>query len=112
MEAEELKQELARVDRRRGHKYPEQLRDAAVALSHRNKSLGKSLGKTAEELGMSVQTLSYWRALARDRRNKMTPVAIVDDESRQADALIVECGQLRVSGLSLADVVELLRMLA
>jgi transposase-like protein len=112
MEADELKQELAKVDRRRGHRYPEQLRDAAVALSHRNKSLGKALGKTAEEIGMSVQTLCYWRALARDRRNKMTRVAIVDDELRPADALVVECGALRVSGLSLADVAELLRMLA
>ena len=112
MEADELKQELAKVDRRRGRKCPTQLRDAAVALSHRNKSLGKSLGKTAEELGMSVQTLSYWRALARDRQSKMARVAIVEDDSRTADTLVVEYGALRVSGLSLADVVELMRMLA
>jgi transposase-like protein len=87
MEADELKQGLAKVDRRRGHKYPDALREAAVGLSYPNKSLGKSVGKTAEELGLSVQTLCYWRAHSRAGDSKMSGVAIVED-SRSEDALV------------------------
>ena len=112
METEELKRELAKFEGRRGNKYPEELRDAVVALSNRNKSLGKSLRETAEELGMSAQTLGYWRALARNDSGKLTRVAVVGESPAARGSLVVEYGPLRVSGLDLAAVAELMRRLA
>jgi transposase-like protein len=65
--------------------------------------------KVAAELGMSRQTLCYWRALAR-QRGKVAPVAIVAKREPTREVL-VECGPLRVHGLDVAGVAELLRRL-
>jgi transposase-like protein len=111
METEDLKHQLAKFEKRRGAKYPSSLRDAVVALSVRNRSLGKSHRKTAEELGMSIQTLSYWRALARSSGGKLARVAVVEDASAAVSGLVVEYGPLRVSGHDLAAVAELIRRL-
>ena len=57
---------------------------------------------------MSLGTLQYWRAT--ERRGKLVPVTIVEAPA-PAPGLVVECGQLRVHGLDLGGVLELLRRL-
>jgi transposase-like protein len=107
MEAIELKRQLAAGRGRRG--YPAELREAILAYAAKRRSERVSQEKVAEELGMSPQTLCYWRALAR-QRGKIAPVAIVA-KREPAREVLVECGPLRVRGLDVSGVAELLRRL-
>jgi transposase-like protein len=108
MEASELKRRLAQGRGRRG--YPAELREAVVAYATRRRAERVSQGKVAAELGMSPQTLCYWRALAR-QRGGIAPVAIVAQREPVSREVVVECGPLRVRGLDVAGVAELLRRL-
>jgi transposase-like protein len=107
MEASELKRELAK-GRGRGGRYPAALRDAVVEYAARAKRSGKNQRAVAEELGMSLQTLCYWRALARSKGG-LLPVTILAEPQPE---VTVECGPLRVRGLDVGGVAELLRRLA
>jgi transposase-like protein len=111
MEADELRRALAEHQGGRGKKFPSELRDAAVTLANRSKQSGKSFGATARDLGLNVATLANWRAQAEEEEGEMTPVELVADELEARGTLIVEYGPVRVSGLALAEVAELLRML-
>ncbi|MEA2664847.1 MAG: hypothetical protein QOI11_1791 [Candidatus Eremiobacteraeota bacterium] len=110
MEANELKRRLAQ--KRGGRGYPAELREAVLAYAARRRSERVSQDKVAAELGMSPQTLCYWRALAR-QRGGIAPVAIVAsrEPAKPAREVVVECGPLRVLGLDVAGVADLLRRL-
>jgi transposase-like protein len=110
MEAPELKRELIKAKASKHGRYPAALREAVVEYAARCKKHGKSHANVAVELGMSVQTLCYWRALARNRGH-LTPVAIVAAPPVEREP-IVELGPLRVRGLDIAGVAELLKRLA
>jgi hypothetical protein len=105
-----LKRRL-RSARRAGRRYPPGLRDAVLDHARKAKEVGKSDAALASELGMSLGTLQYWRAT--ERRGKVVPVTIVEPPAlAPAPGLVIECGRLRVHGLGLDDVTELLRRLA
>ena len=80
-----------------------------LAYAARRRSERVSQDRVAAELGMSPQTLCYWRALAR-QRGGITPVAIVA-RPEAAREVVVECGPIRVRGLDVAGVAELLQRL-
>jgi hypothetical protein len=103
----ELKRRLRRA-KRAGRRYPADLRDAVLEHAHKAKALDKSDAALASALGMSLGTLQYWRAT--ERRGKLVPVTIVQ-ASAPAPGLVIECGRLRVHGLDLDGVAELLRRL-
>ena len=107
MEANELKRRLAHGRGSRG--YPAEVREAVLAYAARRRAERVSQDKVAAELGMSPQTLCYWRALAR-QRGGIAPVAIVA-EPESTRELVVECGPLRVRGLDVGGIAELLRRL-
>jgi transposase-like protein len=109
MEASDLKRELAKARSAKRGKYPSALREAVVEYAAREKKRGKSQGSVASELGMSTQTLCYWRALAR-HRGGLSPVTIIAKPEPKQD-VVVECGPLRVRGLDVAGVADLLRRL-
>jgi hypothetical protein len=110
MEATELKRLLgkARTDNRGS--YPVKLRDAVVAYAARRRAQKASREVVAAELGMSAATLSYWCAPARTR-GTLEPVTIVA-RPEPVREVVVECGPLRVRGLDVVSVAELLRRLA
>jgi transposase-like protein len=110
MEAQELKRELLKAKASKRGRYPAVLREAVLEYAARSKKHGKSHAKVAAELGMSVQTLCYWRAIAR-RRGALAPVAIVASATIEREPT-VEFGPLRVRGLDIAGVAELLKRLA
>jgi transposase-like protein len=110
MEATELKRELAKAKSSKGGRYPAALRDAVVEYAAKRKEHGTSHAKVAAELGMSEPTLSFWRSQARSRGN-LVPVAIVAAPRVEREA-IVELGPLRVRGLDIAGIAELLKRLA
>lgn len=103
----ELKRRLAHGRGSRG--YTAELKEAVLACATRRRAEGVSQDKVAAELGMSPQTPCYWRALAK-QRGGMAPVAIVA-EREPTRAIVVECGPLRVRGLDVGGVAELLRRL-
>ena len=107
MDARELKRQLAQGRIRK--KYPAELREAVLAYAAKRRAERVSQSKVAAELGMSEQTLCYWRALAR-QRGGIVPVAIVAHPEPSHD-VVVECGPLRVRGLDVSGVAELLRRL-
>lgn len=112
MEAPELKRRLAQARAKGRGRYPAALREAVLAYAARRKAERVSQDKVAAELGMSRQTLCYWRALARNRGG-LTPVTIVaKPDPVSMPEVVVECGPLRVRGLDVGGVAELLRRLA
>ena len=109
MDVGELKRRLRRRRGTRG-RYPTDLRDAVLAHASTAKAEGQSEARIALELGMSLATLQYWRAAAR-RRGQLVPVTIAAGPTTVAE-VVVECGRVRVRGLDLAGIAELLRRLA
>jgi transposase-like protein len=109
MEASELKRRLAQGRGRGRSGYPAELREAVLAYAARRRSERVSQDKVAAELGMSAQTLCYWRALAR-QRGGIAPVTIVAQRDAEPE-VVVECGPLRVRGLDVGGVADLLRRL-
>lgn len=109
MDARDLRKRL-RAARDAGNRYPGTLREAVVEYARAEHREGRSFMRICEELDMSHQTLAYWRAKASGR---LVPVSVVaaHDETTEKD-VVVECGPLRVRGLDVAGVAELLRRLA
>lgn len=106
MEASELKRRLSHGGRgKRG--YPAELREAVLVYAARRKAEKVSQKRVAAELGMSEQTLCSWRARAKPRAG-LVPVQVVSPTQHE---LVVEFGPLRVRGLDVARVAELLRRL-
>ena len=110
MDVAALKRLLARARADKRGRYPTKLREAVVAYAARRRVQKASRDVVAAELGMSAATLSYWCAPARTR-GTLEPVAIVA-RAEPARDVVVECGPLRVRGLDVASVAELLRRLA
>lgn len=110
METLELKRLLSRARAENRGRYPVKLREAVMAYAGRRRGQKASRKEVAAELGMSAATLSYWCAPAR-KRGALEPVTIVA-RSEPAPDVVVECGPLRVRGLDVASVAELLRRLA
>jgi transposase-like protein len=102
----ELKHRLSQGRGARG--YPAELRVAAVAYAAARKSEGATQAMVAEELGVSDASLLSWGAPR--RRGSLTPVKVVTS-FEPAHELVVECGPIRIRGLDLSGVVELLRRL-
>lgn len=109
MEANELKRKLAAARPTNRGTYPVNLREAVVAYAARRGAQRVSREKIARELGMSPATLSYWCAPAR-HSTALAPVTIVPEPTAK-EVVLVEFGPLRVRGLDVAGVAELLRRL-
>jgi len=110
MEGTELKRLLAKARGDRRSRYPARLREAVIAYAAKRRAQKVGRDAVAAELGMSVATLSYWCAPARTR-GALEPVTIVA-RSEATQEVVVECGPLRVRGLDVVAVAELLRRLA
>jgi hypothetical protein len=107
MESADLKRRLGQAASRGKRGYPAELREAALAYAARRTAEGISRRAAASELGLSEQTLWYWRK-RESKRAALVPVTI---EPARASGLVVEFGPVRVRGLDVAGVAELLRRL-
>jgi transposase-like protein len=109
VDGEGLKLRLRRARSGGRRRYPFDLRKAVVEYASRARQQGKSGAKVAAELGMSFHTLQYWQAAARGQ-GQLLPVKIVASTAAVQE-VIIECGQVRVRGLDIAAVAELLKRL-
>ena len=110
MDITEMKKRLARGREARG-RYAKALREAVVAYAGEQRKRGLARDKVAEELGMSVATLGYWCTPPK-RKTALTAVTVVSEHRAPDSELVLECGPLRIRGLDLAGVAELMRRLA
>jgi transposase len=111
---EELKQELSKLGPRgRGRPYPKGLLENLLSYTVARRRQGAKLVEVAAELGMKFHTLSRWlgekRPAARFER-----VKVVAAPTPPASCTLIVHGPrgLRIEGLDLASVVELVRRVA
>lgn len=112
----DLRRELARVERGRGRRYPEQLRARVTRWSRGRRQHGASWQAIERELKISAESLRRWTMADAQLQAALVPVEVVadadDDASGAGQQLrLVTRGGHRIEGLSLADVVELVRVL-
>lgn len=107
-----------RGERKRGApRYPQEMRDFAVAHVRSVRAAGGSLHRAAQELGLSEVTVSTW-VLAAGERGRLRKVVVAPEPAERSTAvseasLVVTAPSGHVvSGLSVPQAAELLRALS
>ncbi len=100
----------------RGVRYPQAVREEAVSLAHAELASGASLADIAAALGIGEMTLSRWLEPARVGLREVEilaaePAARLAARPASAGFVLVSPSGLRVEGLELPQVAELLRAL-
>jgi transposase len=101
-----------RVRGQRRGQYPKKLREQLLERAKKRWAEGASLRAVAEELGVSIHTLSYWRAVEGigKKRGKVRRVEIIAAAPTTRTIVAAGPNGLRMQ-LTLDDVAELLRKL-
>jgi hypothetical protein len=90
-----------------GRPFPEQQRARALEYARQRRSAGAGIGRIARELGVSGTTLRKWMAAP-----AFVEVKVIDDEPTSRSLVVGgPCG-LRIEGMTLDTLVELLRRLS
>lgn len=100
-----------------GRSYPQELRQEALAYLKARKGDGVPGAVIAEELGVSWEALTRWQSgkpWRRPSREGFRRVEIDKEAERPstASAILVHVGSLRIEGLDVAALVDVLRRLA
>ncbi len=111
---EELKAELSKLGPRgRGRLYPKGLSEKVLSYTVARRRQGATVVEVAAELGLSDKTLARWLGQKRraNRFDRVEVIAAVPPVATSVASAIVVHGPrgLRIEGLELAAVVELLR---
>ena len=109
---EELKQSLSTMERRgRGKPYPKGLLEKLLSYTVARRRQGATLVAIGEEVGMSWKTLGRWLG-GRKSRARFERVEVIAPAPAVARSLVVHGPHgLRVEGLDVAGVAELMRRL-
>jgi hypothetical protein len=110
-EAAVFKEAVRRSGRRgAGRRYPAEVRQRGAAYLAARKAAGAPMSVVLHELGLRRDTLVRWVRPAGPRmKPRFVPVAVVED---QAGIVVHGPRGVRVEGLDVAGVAELLRRLA
>jgi transposase len=111
---EELQQELSKLSPRgRGRPYPKGLMGKLLSYTVARRRQGARLAEVAVELGMKPYTLARWMGEKRPSASFERVEVVASATPTPSRTLIVHGPRgLRVEGLELADVVELVRRVA
>jgi transposase-like protein len=104
-EVEELKRLVAG---RGGRHYSPELKARVIAYAERRYGEGASAKHVSDELGVNVHTLGFWRERKKNTKPVLRPVRVIDETSDARIVLLVRNG-IRVEGLSVEQLVEVLR---
>ena len=106
-EVEELKQLIAH---RGGSKrnYPPELKARVNNYASQRYGEGAKPKEVAEELGMNAHTLTSWRERRVGPQSPLRPVRVIDEVDEGRIVVLVRNG-IRVEGLSLEQLIEVLR---
>jgi hypothetical protein len=109
-----LKSEIQAVDKRgTATRYPDALRDRVVKFIEARRQAGLGIAAACRQLGLPVQSVQYWRKTRSGSAIVpvgFAPVTIVESPGPNRFTLQGPRG-IRVDGLTLQDVVELMRRL-
>ncbi len=96
-----------------GRRYPPAARQLAMEHVRRRRADGTSVEAISRELGVKRHTLVAWTAMHEDSAAlRFVPVSIVGDAPTPSRIVVPGPGGVRVEGLDLAGVADLLRRLA
>jgi len=114
-ELEDLRRELSRIDRGRGRRYPGPLRERVTRWADARRQRGARWRQLSSELGISTESLRRWASIEVPRASALVPVEVVADAGDGSAAgrllcMITRAGH-RLEGLSIADAIEILRVL-
>ena len=109
-----LRRELAGIERGRGRRYPERLRARVTRWTRGRRQQGESWQALGRELKIAAESLRRWTM--RDPQPVLVPVEVVADTHDDAAVVgrqlrVITRGGHHIEGLSLADIVELVRVL-
>jgi transposase len=93
-----------------GRRYPAELRRRGAAYLRARQAAGARLSVVLRELGVRRETLARWSKPAAEARPRFVPVAVV--EAPGGRVVVHGPAGVRVEGLDVAGVAELLRRLA
>ena len=112
-EARRLRKELEAQERGRGKRYDRALRARVVAFAEKRRGEGRTWTAIATELGARFETVRRWCTGRRPRTAlALRPVEVIAEAATPSLALaLVSQGGLRVEGVTLDDVVALVRAL-
>jgi hypothetical protein len=113
-ELEQLRRALSRIERGRGRRYPEPLRERVTRWAGARRARGARWHELARGLGISAESLRRWVGLEPPGAAALVPVEIVATEAGDGAGrplrLITRAGH-RIEGLSIADAIEIVRVL-
>jgi transposase len=113
----ELRAALSAAERKgAGRPYPEELREAAVTYFRHRREQGARAHDVEAELGVSGISLSRWSRRPTSLRPSFRQVEIVEahpEPSASCSVFVVHGpGGVRIEGMAVAEVAELLRRLS
>jgi transposase-like protein len=116
MTVEEIRAALVRGKVGLGRPYPETAREAVKELVAQRRREGAGLSSVARELGVSATTLRKWvrkdRAPSAPRtKTKFREVEVVPAPPASPTLIVHGPAGLRIEGVTIADVAELVRRL-
>jgi hypothetical protein len=109
--ATSLRLALSSHERGRGNRYPSPLRARVVAFAQARRGEGATWVQIAAELGLELETVRRWCLKSNDAvaAPAILPVEIVADSGAAAGLSIVSPSGVRVEGVTLAEVIAVLR---
>lgn len=111
-ELQELRRELAKLERGRGKRYSPGARQRFTGWARRRRGDGISWDQMAGELGVSAETLRRWctkGGAVEETATRLVAVQVVDDAPRVV--AVTSPSGFRVEGLSLVEAAAMLRAL-
>ena len=112
-ELRDLRHHLGAIPRGRGRRIPAALRARVIAWTAARRRRGAGWHELARELGVPAGTLTRWLAPRPEHAPlvALRPVAVSDAPVRPPLTLVAPSG-LRIEGVTIADVIAILRGLA
>ena len=112
-EANKLRVDIVRCGTSHGRRYPPGLREQILEFIDHAKSAGVSVADNCRRLGISSKQLSNWRAAIRVSQTlALVPVHIAEERATSEQLAFVAPSGFRVEGVTIAQVIELMRALA
>jgi len=113
-ELRDLRHHLGAIPRGRGRRIPAALRARVIAWTAARRRRGAGWHELARELGVPAGTLTRWLAPrpAHASLVALRPVDVIDTEPSLRTVTIVAPSGLRIEGVTIADVIAILRGLA
>lgn len=111
-ELRDLRHHLGAIPRGRGRRVPVALRERVIAWTAARRTRGAGWRELARALGVPAGTLQRWLAPRSGSAHPVAlrPVAVTDEPARPPLTLVAPSG-LRLEGVTLADVIAILRAL-